>query len=194
MLPQKTFYMRACTHNTCTCSGDRNIVHVHAWLVVWIWNWVFSYFKISRALRVSCWCLPFNLKKMAAVSVTMFQEYKVLCQGPVLWVSDVDTSLLSMLQGLLSTLKTSESFAGRLYSVLQQQVRREIVLTRFQTISLSSCGVWEAPRFLQYSQPFELGGRRPHSFEQLTGAHHQRCAAGSSIRNTTAPCTKIWPG
>ena len=31
------------------------------------------YFKISRALRASCQCLPFNLEKMAAVSVTVFE-------------------------------------------------------------------------------------------------------------------------
>ena len=42
-------------------------------------------------------------------------------------------------------------------------------------------------------QSLALRGRGPHSFEQLTGVHHERCAAGSSIRNTTAPIAKTWP-
>ena len=41
----------------------------------------------------------------------------MLCQGCLLRVSDVDTSLLLMLQGLLSTLETSEFVAGRLHLV-----------------------------------------------------------------------------
>ena len=52
------------------------------------------YFKIGRAPRASCRCLPFNLEKMAAVSVTVFEENKVLCRGHLLRVSDVDMSLL----------------------------------------------------------------------------------------------------
>ena len=76
------------------------------------------YFKISRAPCESCRCLPFILKKKAVVSVTVFQENNVLCQsGRLQQVSDVDTSLLSMLQGPLSTSETSESVAGRLHSV-----------------------------------------------------------------------------
>ena len=90
------------------------------------------YFKISRTPCVSCQCLPFNLEKMAAVLVTVFKENMVLCRGRFLWVSDM--SLLSMLQGLLSTSEMSESVAGCLHSVLQQQVCRESVLTWLQTI------------------------------------------------------------
>ena len=57
------------------------------------------------------------LKKMAAMLVAVFEENKVLCRGRLLRVSDVDTSLLSMLQGLFSTSGTSESVAKRLHSV-----------------------------------------------------------------------------
>ena len=49
---------------------------------------------------------------MAAVSVTVFEENKVLCRGRLLQVSDVDTLLLLMLQGLLSTSGTSEFVTG----------------------------------------------------------------------------------
>ena len=49
--------------------------------------------------------------------VTVFQENRVLFQGRFLRVNDVDKSLLLMLQDLLSTSETSESIAGRLYSV-----------------------------------------------------------------------------
>ena len=76
------------------------------------------YFEISRAMHGSCLCLPFNLEKMAAVLVTVFKENKVLCQGHLLRVSDVDISLLLKLQGLLSTSATSESNAGRLSPLL----------------------------------------------------------------------------
>ena len=72
-------------------------------------------FKISiELLCVPCRCLPFNLEKMAAMAVIVFEENKVLCRGRLLRVSDVDTSLLSMLQGLLSTSETSETVAGHL--------------------------------------------------------------------------------
>ena len=73
--------------------------------------------RFSRAPRASCRCLPFYLKKMAAVSVTVFEENKVLCRGRLLRVNDVDTSLLLMLQGFLSTFEASEFVAGRLHSV-----------------------------------------------------------------------------
>ena len=73
------------------------------------------YFKISRTPCASCWCLPFNLEKMAAVSVTMFEENKELWWGHLLWVSDVDMSLLSMLQCLLLTSEMSEFVAGSLH-------------------------------------------------------------------------------
>ena len=49
--------------------------------------------------------------------ITVFEEDKVLCRECLLRVSDVDTSLLSMLQGLLSTSEMSEFVAGRLHSV-----------------------------------------------------------------------------
>ena len=97
-LPQKTFCMHACTHiqwrpqcRPCAClSGGVD-------------SKLSFYFKISRALCSSCRCLPFNLEKMVAVSVTVFEENKVLCCGRLLRVSNVDMSLLSMLQGLSST-------------------------------------------------------------------------------------------
>ena len=56
---------------------------------------------------------------MAAVLVTVFEENKVLCRGRLLWVSDVDMSLLLMLQGLLSTSETSEPVTGRVHSVFK---------------------------------------------------------------------------
>ena len=54
---------------------------------------------------------------MAAVSITVFEENKVLYRGCLQRVSDVEMSLVSMLQGLLSTSETSESVVGRLHSV-----------------------------------------------------------------------------
>ena len=36
--PQKTFCMNACTYSTCICSGNHNVVHVHARVAVSIRN------------------------------------------------------------------------------------------------------------------------------------------------------------
>ena len=89
----------------------------HACLSCGVKSKMSLYFKISRASRASCRCLPFNFKKMAAVSVTVFEENKVLCQGRLLRVSVVDMLLLWMKLGLLSTSETSEFVAGCLHLV-----------------------------------------------------------------------------
>ena len=107
----------------------------------------------------------------------------MLCCGRLLRVSDVETSLVSMLQGLLSTSETSESVAGRLHSVSTAASAGGIFLDVapddkvFLHVEFGRCS----------TQSFALGGHGPHSFKQPTGAHHQQCSAGSSIQNTTAP-------
>ena len=112
--PQKTFCMNACTYkvvHACAVAAAMSSMCMLEWRCQFETKFCF---KISRAPRAPCRCLPFNFEKMAAMSVTVFEENKVLCRGRLLWVSDVDTSLLSMLQGLLSTSETSESVAGHL--------------------------------------------------------------------------------
>ena len=111
--------MHACTHSTCTYMQWRPQRRPRAGLSGDVSSKPSVYFKINGAQRAFCRCLPFNLEKMATVSVTVFKENKVLCRGHLLRVSDVDISLFSMLQGLLSTSETSdqESMAEHLHSV-----------------------------------------------------------------------------
>ena len=80
----------------------------------------------------------------------------------------------------------SESVAGHLHSVSTAASAEGIRLDVAPGDRLS-LHVEFGPRFLQSMQSFANGGRGPHSFQQLTDADHQQCAAGSSIRNATAP-------
>ena len=76
-----------------------------------------EFFVYTHAYIVHATSFTCMLKKMAAVSVTVLEENKVLCQRRLLRVSDMDMSLLSMLQGLFSILETSESVTRHLHSV-----------------------------------------------------------------------------
>ena len=83
---------------------EKFFVYTHAYIV--------HARAVATATSSTC-----TVEKTAAVLVTMLEENKVLCRGRLLRVSDVDTSLLSMLQGLFSTQETSESVTQCLHSV-----------------------------------------------------------------------------
>ena len=87
-LNARTCAVATATSSTCMLEWQRSIR-----------NWVSFYFKISRVPRVSCRCLPFNLEKMAAVSVSVFKENK--CSAEDVSCGSVDTSLLYMFASVI---------------------------------------------------------------------------------------------
>ena len=120
------------------------------------------YFNVSRAPRAFCRCLPFNLEMMAAVSVTVFEENKVLCWGRHLRISDLDMLLLSMLQGLLSTLESSESIAGWFHLVFTAASAEGICLDEAPDDKVSlHMEFWRSHVFFNLRSPSHLEDADP---------------------------------
>ena len=112
------------------------------------------YFKIW-APRASCRCLPFNIEKMAAASVTVFEENKMLCQRRLLRVSDVELWIHCFCQCYTrSFVNIGDVWVRRWMSSLgfySSKCRGNPSWRGSRLSSFSSRGVWEALFSLIYA-------------------------------------------